>query len=390
MNLYMENEDRGRKIRVLQDEISRLKEQISDLQASDEKLRLILDNIPQRVFWKDIHSVYLGCNKTFARAAGVGEPQNIVGKTDYDLAWTRAESDAFRQDDREVMDNDRPKYHIIEPQKQADGSQSWLDTNKVPLHDATGKVIGILGTYEDITDRKQAQEQLEEAKSQAELYLDLMSHDIGNMNQAMLGYLEMALETLQPGDEERYLLTQPLEIIQNSSRLIGNVRKLKQLQSGEIPPEVRDLGQDLSDATAYFSNIPGRDIRIRYRPVRGYAVEANAMLKDLFVNLIDNAIRHSRGTLTVEIDVHEIDIGGRKYYMVDVADDGPGISDQLKHKLLAAISDGTRKAERRGIGLLLIKKLIDRFHGSLRIEDRVPGDWHRGARFVVLLPAVAQ
>ena len=46
-------------------------------------LRLVIDNIPQRVFWKDIRSVYLGCNKNFARAAGVDQPENIAGKTDY-------------------------------------------------------------------------------------------------------------------------------------------------------------------------------------------------------------------------------------------------------------------------------------------------------------------
>ena len=72
---------------------------------------------------------------------------------------------------------------------------------------------------------------------------------------------------------------------------------------------------------------------------------------------------------------------------MDVADNGPGISDQLKEKLLSAVSYRAPKAERRGIGLLLIKTLLDRFHGSLRIENRVPGDYRKGARFVVLLPA---
>jgi PAS domain S-box-containing protein len=520
MNYFMKTKDNADRIRDLQEEISRLKEQVRALHVSDERrkiaeeairasgemLRLVLDNIPQRVFWKDIHSVYLGSNRNFARAAGVGEPENIVGKTDYDLAWTRAEADAFRRDDREVMDHDRPKYHIIEPQLQADGRQSWLDTNKVPLHDASGNVIGILGTYEDITERlateerlrltqfavdhftdssiwldsqgkilyvndaacrslgysreellsmsvwdidpdytpdkyarewnrikehgsqtfesvhlskggkrfpvevstnylrfhnreylissdrdivgrKQAEAQIEEAKSQAELYLDLMSHDIGNMNQAMLGYLEMALDTLKPAEDERYLLTQPLEIIHNSSRLIGNVRKLKLLQAGDIPPETLDLGHVLSAVKADYSGTPGREITIHYVPVRDYMVEANAMLNNLFANLIDNAIRHSQGKLIVDIEVYRVAMDGRTYYQVDVADNGPGISDQLKKKLLSAMGDGARKAERRGIGLLLIKTLLDRFHGSMRIEDRVPGDYHKGARFVILLPA---
>ncbi len=151
-----------------------------------------MDNIPQAVFWKDRNSVYMGCNAVFSRFAGVGTPESIVGKTDYDLAWTKAEADSFRKDDRRVIDADTPMYHIIEPQLQADGKHAWLDTNKIPMHDKKGKVVGILGTYEDITVRKKYEMELERLKSQAELYVDIMAHDINNMNQAMMGYLEMA------------------------------------------------------------------------------------------------------------------------------------------------------------------------------------------------------
>ncbi|RPH75481.1 ATP-binding protein, partial [bacterium] len=76
------------------------------------------------------------------------------------------------------------------------------------------------------------------------------------------------------------------------------------------------------------------------------------------------------------------------YYKVEIADNGPGIPDQLKKILMAPVADSIQKTERRGIGLLLIKTLLDRFHGSLHIEDRVPGDSHKGARFVVVLPAI--
>jgi PAS domain S-box-containing protein len=520
MNVFIRTDDDPEKIRDLREEISRLKEQIRALQASDEKrktaemairesdemLRLVIDNIPQRVFWKDIHSVYLGCNMNFARAAGADRPEDIVGKTDYDLAWTRAEADAYRRDDREVMDNDRPRYHIIEPQMQADGRQSWLDTNKVPLHDAQGRVIGILGTYEDITgrlateerlqltqfavdrftdssiwlsplgkiqyvneaackslgysrdellslsvwdfdadydpdtfarfferikklgslmiesthitkgghcfpveisanylrfrdrellitfdrdiiDRKLAEARLEEAKSQAELYVDLMSHDIGNMDQAMLGYLEMAVDVLRPEGAEKVLLTQPLEIIKNSTRLINNVRKLRQLQAGELSTRKLDLGKVLSEVKADFSRVPGRDVRIDYSPVSGCIVEANDMLKDLFSNLIDNAIRHSSGDLRIGIGLSKVMHGDNECYRVAVEDNGPGISDQLKEKLLSAARGESGKAERRGIGLLLVRALLEAYHGTLQIENRVPWDYRQGARFVVFLPA---
>jgi PAS domain S-box-containing protein len=519
MNVFIRTDDDAGRIRALQEEISRLNEQIRALQASDEKrktaeeairasgemLRLVIDNIPQRVFWKDLRSVYLGCNKNFVRAAGAARPEDIIGKTDYEMAWTRAEADAFRRDDREVMDNDRPIYHIIEPQMQADGRQSWLDTNKVPMHDAEGRVVGILGTYEDITerlameerlqltqfavdhftdsslwlsqqgkiqyvndaackslgytpdellsmsvwgidpgygpdnfaltwerlkklgsltlesthvtrdgrrfpveisanyirfrdreylitfdrditDRKLAETRLEEAKSQAELYVDLMSHDIGNMDQAMLGYIEMAVDTLRPEGADKALLTQPLEIIKNSTRLINNVRKLRQLQAGELSTGKLDLGKVLSEVRADFSHVPGRDVMIDYSPLSGCIVEANDMLMDLFSNLIDNAVRHSSGNLRIGIGLSKVTHGQKECYRVAVEDNGPGISDELKEKLLSAARGGSGKAERRGIGLLLVKVLLEKFHGSMWIEDRVPGDYRKGSRFVVLLP----
>lgn len=130
------------------------------LRESQQFLQLVMDNIPQFVFWKDCNSVYLGCNRNFARVAGVGEPENIIGLNDYDLPWKSSEVDCFRESDRQVLETGISELNIIEPQQQADGKQSWLNTNKIPLRDTQGNVVGILGTYEDITERKQAQENL--------------------------------------------------------------------------------------------------------------------------------------------------------------------------------------------------------------------------------------
>jgi two-component system, cell cycle sensor histidine kinase and response regulator CckA len=147
----------------------------TDQTAAEEMLQMVMDSIPQYIFWKNRHFVYLGCNRNFAQAAGVGEPEKIKGKTDYDLAWKKEEADFFRECDRRVMENDQPEYHIIEPQYQAGGKQAWLDTNKIPLHDSDGNVVGILGTYEDITERIKTEEALKLYEKIVATTSDLMS-----------------------------------------------------------------------------------------------------------------------------------------------------------------------------------------------------------------------
>ena len=132
----------------------------AELYRSQQLFQLVIDNIPHSVFWKDRNLVYLGCNHNFAEDAGVGKPENIIGKSDYDLPWTKEETEWFREYDKQVMDNGVPELNIIETQVQADGKLFWLDTNKVPLRDVDGNVVGILGTVENITERKQVEENL--------------------------------------------------------------------------------------------------------------------------------------------------------------------------------------------------------------------------------------
>ncbi|PZV12729.1 MAG: PAS domain-containing sensor histidine kinase [Leptolyngbya sp.] len=147
-------------------------ENISDRQRADELnksaelLQLVLDNIPQALFWKDRELVYLGCNRNWGKAAGLQNPLEVVGKTDYDLIW-KEEAELYREQDRQVMETDTPVLHLIEHRHNADEQEAWIDVNKIPIHDAEGNVIGILGTIEDITERKLAEIALQ--KSEARL-----------------------------------------------------------------------------------------------------------------------------------------------------------------------------------------------------------------------------
>lgn len=153
-------------------DITERKQVLEALRSSQQMLRLVMDNIPQAIFWKDTNSVFLGCNRKFAEDVGVGCAENPIGKTDWDLPCTKEQAEAYRDWDRRVMAADTPAYHIIEPLRRADGQQIWLDTNKVPLHDASGRVVGILGTYEDITDRLRVEEQLRASEERFRLLVE--------------------------------------------------------------------------------------------------------------------------------------------------------------------------------------------------------------------------
>lgn len=130
------------------------------LRQSQEMLQSVIDNIPQLIFWKDRNSVFLGCNRLFATAAGLDHPEQIVGKMDQDLPWAPEETEWFLLCDRRVMDSDTPELHIAETLVRADNRKTWIDTCKIPLHDIHGHVCGIIGTIEDITARKEAEDEL--------------------------------------------------------------------------------------------------------------------------------------------------------------------------------------------------------------------------------------
>ena|GEM_PF-728367 len=153
-------------------DITEHKEAERKLRESRKLLQLVMDNIPQFIFWKDKNLRYLGCNKNFALSAGLTKAKDIVGKTDYDLPWSKEESKFYRECDRRVMETNQPLYNILEIQKNKTGKSIWLNTNKIPLHDEFNNVVGVLGTYEDITERKEAEEKQQQQLTAIEAAAD--------------------------------------------------------------------------------------------------------------------------------------------------------------------------------------------------------------------------
>ena len=146
--------------------------------GSTALLQKVLDTIPQCVFWKDKELNYLGCNKLFARAAGLSSPGKIVGLSDFDLPWEKEEAEFYRKCDRRVMESGNAEIGIAESQVNADGELTWLETNKAPLYNDAGEVIGVLGSFNDITRLKQAEETLQRNNEELERRVEERTREI--------------------------------------------------------------------------------------------------------------------------------------------------------------------------------------------------------------------
>ena len=138
------------------------------LEDSKQLLQLVIDTIPQSIFWKDAELAYLGCNQNFARIAGFQDPEDIIGKYDEEIAWAPEQRDWLQRGDRQVIDHHQSQLSIVHSQHEANGQPIWMESHKVPLHDAAGSIIGMLGTVQDITDRKQAELTLQQINSELE------------------------------------------------------------------------------------------------------------------------------------------------------------------------------------------------------------------------------
>ena len=197
-----------------------------------ELIRLILDNIPQAAFWKDQSLVYRWCNPVFARNAGLDNAVAINGLTDFDLPWTQSQSRAYRQMDRSVIDFNQAQLGIIERQTCADGRETWLVTNKVPLHDATGQVLGVLGTVEDITELHYTKESLRKMNESLEARVRERTAELTLVNEQLKHqiYERKRAQQAQVNSETREEQQRSMaEALQSTARLLSNTLDLEEI-----------------------------------------------------------------------------------------------------------------------------------------------------------------
>jgi len=130
------------------------------LQSSYEMLQMVMENIPQYIVWKDINLSYLGCNDNYAALIGIEHPENIIDKKDEELLWDNKQIEFNKKQERKVIESNQAVFHSDEYWTRRNGQKIWIDANRIPLLNSDGKVAGLLITFEDITERKDAEENL--------------------------------------------------------------------------------------------------------------------------------------------------------------------------------------------------------------------------------------
>ncbi|HEX5670947.1 MAG TPA: GAF domain-containing protein, partial [Sulfuricurvum sp.] len=136
----------------------------SELSSAYNLLSTIINTAPMRIFWKDLDLNYLGCNDVFAKDAGKETHKDVIGKDDYQMGW-KEQAELYRADDRKIIESGIPKIFFDEPQTTPTGEKIWLSTSKVPLYGPDNNIMGVLGMYQDITQRKNAESALIESES---------------------------------------------------------------------------------------------------------------------------------------------------------------------------------------------------------------------------------
>ncbi|MBU6409673.1 MAG: response regulator, partial [Verrucomicrobia bacterium] len=365
----------------IQIDISSRKRMEEELFKSQQMLRTILDTIPQRVFWKDRNSVYVGCNKPLARDCGYDDPAKLIGKTDFETV-SAAIAETFRADDREVMETGRPKLDYEEPQIKADGSTGWLRTSKVPLFDKDGKVIGVLGTYEDVTEHKRLEEQLRHAQKM-DAFGQLaagVAHDFNNILTVIQGNLSLLRMGLNSRSDEAAAIEQALNASERAANLVRQLLAFGRRHPMQIKPA--DFNDIVANMTKMLQRLIGEHITLQahYAP-EGAPVRADMnMLEQVLVNLAVNSrdAMPKGGTLSVEVATVTVDAqtpgaGERRGQFVrcSVADTGAGIAPEHLPHIFEPFFTTKDIGKGTGLGLATVFGIVEQHDGWVHVESKV-------------------
>lgn len=398
----------GRLASAFNDMACKLSERQKDLVESRQKIQTLLINIPEKIFYKDLNSVYVMCNKQFADDLKI-TPKQIIGKTDYDF-FTKELADKYRTDDQRIINSGNTET-IEEDYVLTNGKKYFVQTIKTPVRDKNGTIIGLLGVFIDITERKKVEhERLEFFKRLAAKNKELqtitytVSHDFKSPITNIYGFINIMREsgkalnqiinTITIDKKNKDQITEILtEDIDNSLHYINiSVDKMHDLLEGLL--QVSRLGteeyqmSDLSMNTIINEIIEAKTFEIKQIGAiitigdlpgcRGDYTRIN----QVFSNLIHNALKYRSPDRECRIR-----ISGRiddKWSIYCVEDNGFGIPTKLHERIFEIFyrRQKTGNQEGEGLGLTIVKRILELHNGIIKIES----EEDIGSKFFVYLP----
>lgn len=341
------------------------------LHESQQLLQSVLDTIPVRVFWKSLDSTYLGCNHAFALDAGLQSPEKIIGKNDYDMVWAE-QAEAYHADDRLVMETGRRKLCYEEPQTTPGAGKIWLLKNKVPLLDNKGKIKGILGTYEDITKRKQAEKALEESSQKLKLFAYSVAHDLKSPAVGVYGLTKrLSRHARDVLDEKgRTYCDQILKVSEHIAALVDKINVYIATKEARLSIETIRLADILHMLKDEFS----AQLRVRQidwlEPDTPLEIRADRLcMLRAFRNFVDNSLKYGGERLSKIWIGHE-EVEG--FHVLSFSDNGKGLKEEDCEKIFGAFqrNETSRGVEGAGLGLTIVKEIAEQHGGAVWVEPR--------------------
>ncbi|MDQ7833312.1 MAG: ATP-binding protein [Desulfovibrionaceae bacterium] len=365
-------------------------------------LTLLLDNIPQLVFWKDRDQRYQGANKAFAAFFGLSDPAVVVGKTNPEVLpgwWDHA--GLAEEADREVMRSESPRHRMRLAFTRGDGEQAWLELNKAPLRDRRGQVVGTLSTAEDVTDKERLEARLRQSQKMEAVgtLAGGLAHDFNNILTTIINSTEMALLDLAPDSRAAADLRRVLTASKRGGGIVRQILTFSRPSRENFRDA--DIAGAIMEATGLLAaSLPGH-IRLEtdIRVVRAVCRADPNQIHQVVMNLCTNAYQALRdhlgaggrgGVIRVVLCVTRLpaeealllDLPEGRYLRLTVADDGPGISPEIIDNIFDPFFTTRKDDGGTGLGLAVVQGIVRNHNGRVAVLSG-PG---RGASFSVYLP----